>query len=92
MLQRLRRWRRQATPGGDAKPRQPLAEYNTRDARDRFSQLLRRARRGEEIVIAHGGWPVAKLVPYDGAPRRPGIVRTRVVVGPDGISRETWLP
>jgi prevent-host-death family protein len=91
MLQVFRRWRRQATPPGHATPRQALAEYNTRDARDRFSDLLRRARRGEEIVIAHAGWPVAKLVPYDGAPRRPGVVRTRIVVGRDRIGRQTWL-
>jgi prevent-host-death family protein len=91
MLQAFRRWRRNATPRGDATPRQPLAEYNTRDARDRFSKLLRRARRGEEIVIAHAGRPVAKLVPYLGEPRRPGIVRTRIVVGKEWIGKETWL-
>jgi prevent-host-death family protein len=91
VFQVFRRWRRQPTPGAHATPRQPLAEYNTRDARDRFSDLLRRARRGEEIVIAHAGWPVAKLVPYSGEPRRPGIVRTRIVVGRDRIGRQTWL-
>jgi prevent-host-death family protein len=91
MFQAIRRWRRQPTPRDHATPRQPLAEYNTRDARDRFSDLLRRARRGEEIVIAHAGWPVAKLVPYDGEPRRPGIVRTRLVVGRDRVGRQTWL-
>ena len=91
MFQVLRRWRRQPTPRGHATPRQPLAEYNTRDARDRFSDLLRRARRGEEIVIAHAGRPVAKLVPYNGEARRPGIVRTRIVVGRNRIGRQTWL-
>jgi prevent-host-death family protein len=91
MLQAFRRWRRHATPPDHATPRQPLAEYNTRDARDRFSDLLRRARRGEEIVIAHAGRPVAKLVPYNGEPRRPGVVRTRIVVGRDRIGKQTWL-
>jgi prevent-host-death family protein len=79
MLQRLLRWRRQPTPSGDATPRH-LAEYNTRDARDLFSHLLRRVRQGEEIVVAHAGRPVAKLVPYGGEPRRPGLVRTQLVV------------
>jgi len=80
----LLRWLRHATPGGDARPRQPLAEYNTGDARDSLSQLLRRVRRGEQIVIAHAGFPVAKLVPYAGEePRRPGLVRTHV--GVDGV-------
>jgi prevent-host-death family protein len=79
MLQRLLWWRRQPTPGGDATPRH-LAEYNTRDARDLFSHLLRRVRQGEEIVVAHAGRPVAKLVPYSGEPRRAGLVRTQLVV------------
>jgi prevent-host-death family protein len=79
MLQRLLRWRRQATPSCEAKPRQ-LAEYNTRDARDIFSHLLRRVRQGEEIVVAHAGRPVAKLVPYSGEPTRPGLLRTQLVV------------
>jgi prevent-host-death family protein len=87
MLQALLRWRRHATPPGDATPRQPLAEFNTRDARDLFSQLLRRVRRGEQIVIAHAGRPVAKLVPYAGEPRRPGIVRSWIVVAPGSVRR-----
>lgn len=88
MLQALLSWRRQPTPLGDANPRQ-LAEYNTGDARDLFSHLLRRVRRGEEIVVAHAGRPVAKLVPYSGEPTRPGLIRTQllvedvVVLGPD---------
>ena len=77
----FRRWRRQAWRSGDAKPRQPLAEYNTGDARDLFSHLLRRVRAGEEIVIAHAGRPVAKLIPYSGNdPRRPGVLRAQIVV------------
>jgi prevent-host-death family protein len=65
---------------GDATPRHPLAEYNTRDARDLFSHLLRRVRSGEQIVIAHAGRPVAKLVPYVGdEPRQPGVIRARIV-------------
>jgi prevent-host-death family protein len=82
MLQRLLGWRRHTTPSGDATPRHAyaLAEYNTGDARDLFSHLLHRVRYGEHIVIAHAGRPVAKLVPYEGEPRRPGLVRARLVV------------
>jgi prevent-host-death family protein len=86
MWSRLRWWRRHATPGGDATPRHPhiLAEYNTRDARDLFSHLLRRVRRGEEIVIAHAGRPVAKLVPYSSdRPTRQAVIRTQIVVHDD---------
>lgn len=79
MLQGILRWCRQPTPLGDATPRQ-LAEYNTGDARDLFSHLLRRVRRGEEIVVAHAGRPVAKLVPYSGEPTRPGLLRTQLIV------------
>lgn len=91
MLKRLLNWRRQATPdgddwprqatpSGDARPRQLLA-YNTADARDLFSHLLRRVREGEEIVVAHGGRPVAKLVPYDGEEIAPGMFRARFYAG-----------
>jgi len=63
---------------------QLLTEYNTRDARDLFSHLLRRVRRGEEIVIAHAGRPVAKLVPFsDDGPRRQGVIRAQIVVRDD---------
>jgi prevent-host-death family protein len=58
-----------------------LVEYNTREARDLFSHLVRRVRQGEEIVIAHAGRPVAKLIPYSGdGPRRRGVVRAQIVV------------
>jgi prevent-host-death family protein len=80
VFQQLFGWRRHATPGGDATPRQPLYAFNTRDARDGLSQLLRRAARGEEIVIAHAGRPVAKLVPYAGELIIPGMVRGRLYV------------
>ncbi|MBX5474238.1 MAG: type II toxin-antitoxin system prevent-host-death family antitoxin [Thermoleophilia bacterium] len=83
MVLRFLRWRRHATPGGDATPRHVLVEYNTRDARDRFSLLLRRVRSGEQILICRAGDPVAKLVAYDGdgrEPRRPGVIRAELVV------------
>ncbi|HTO24406.1 MAG TPA: type II toxin-antitoxin system prevent-host-death family antitoxin [Gaiellaceae bacterium] len=86
MWSRIRWWRRHATPGGDATPRHTdeLVEYNTRDARDLFSHLLRRVRHGEEIVIAHAGRPVAKLIPYSGdGPRRRGVVRAQIVFRDD---------
>jgi prevent-host-death family protein len=97
MLSRIRWWRRHATPPGDATPRhfasagdatprhdEIVAEYNTRDARDLFSHLLRRVRRGEVIVIAHAGRPVARLVPYGSdLPRRKGVIRAQIVAEDD---------
>jgi prevent-host-death family protein len=38
--------------------------YNVHDAKTHLSRLLERAERGEEIVIARSGRPVAKLVPF----------------------------
>jgi antitoxin (DNA-binding transcriptional repressor) of toxin-antitoxin stability system len=58
-----------------------LAQFNTYDARRFLSVLLERASRGEEIVIARSGQPIAKLGPICGGEvTRPGIVRTRIVV------------
>ena len=86
MWNRILTWLRHATPSGYAKPRQPnlLPEYNTGEARDLFAHLLRRVRRGEEIVISHAGHPVAKLIPYSGTgPHRRAVIRTQIVVHDD---------
>jgi prevent-host-death family protein len=47
-----------------------MIEVNVQDAKTRLSDLLARAERGEEIVIARAGRPVARLVPITGAPPR----------------------
>jgi prevent-host-death family protein len=38
--------------------------WSTCDAKSDLSELLRRVERGEEIVIARAGKPVARLAPY----------------------------
>lgn len=38
---------------------------NIGEAKDRFSELVAASERGEEVVIARAGKPVAKLVPID---------------------------
>lgn len=40
-----------------------MAEVSAFEAKTHFSQLLARARDGEEITITHRGKPVARLVP-----------------------------
>ena len=47
---------------------------NLYDAKTRLSQLVERAARGEEIIIAKAGKPLAKLVPLAARrePRKPG--------------------
>lgn len=37
---------------------------NVHEAKTRLSQLLIAVERGEEVIIARSGMPVAKLVPY----------------------------
>jgi antitoxin (DNA-binding transcriptional repressor) of toxin-antitoxin stability system len=54
-------------------------------AKTTLSQLLTRVEAGEEIVLARGKRPVAKLVPFHPVPsnRRFGAMRGIVAVGPD---------
>ena len=37
---------------------------NVHEAKTHFSRLLERAARGEEVVIAKAGKPVARLIPF----------------------------
>ena len=54
-------------------------------AKTTLSQLLLRVESGEEIVLARGKEPVAKLVPFKpaGNKRRFGALRGTVTVGPE---------
>lgn len=40
-------------------------QVNIREAKNKLSQLAKRAQAGEEVVIANRGVPVARLVPID---------------------------
>ena len=42
-----------------------MATVNVHEAKTHLSRLLERVRAGEEIVIARGGEPCARLVPLD---------------------------
>lgn len=44
--------------------------YNMHAAKTHLSRLAERAANGEEIVIARGGKPLAKLVPIDDEPKK----------------------
>ena len=56
---------------------------NVYEAKTHLSKLLDRVSEGEEIVIARGGRPVARLVPLAtrSEPRTPGAWRGRVEIG-----------
>jgi len=55
---------------------------NVHEAKTHLSRLLERVERGEEIVIARAGHPVARLVPIAGVSRRPGRLKGRIEVAP----------
>lgn len=50
-------------------------QVNVHEAKTQLSKLLDRAHAGEEIVIAKGGAPYARLVPLQAPkPREPGLL------------------
>lgn len=59
---------------------------NIYDAKTQLSRLVDEAARGEEVVIARNGKPVAKLVAVEKAPtgKRPlGLARGQIWIAPD---------
>jgi prevent-host-death family protein len=63
-----------------------MAIYNIHEAKTHFSKLLEQVSNGEEVIIAHAGKPVARLLPFtanDTSPRKPGIDKGKVIIMPD---------
>jgi prevent-host-death family protein len=60
-------------------------KVNIYEAKTRLSQLVDRAEAGEEIIIARGGRPAARLIPFraPGVERKPGRMRGRVRIASD---------
>jgi prevent-host-death family protein len=54
-------------------------------AKTTLSQLLARVEAGEEIILARGKEPIAKLVPFQPSPvkRQFGALRGIISIGPD---------
>jgi prevent-host-death family protein len=54
-------------------------------AKTTLSQLIERACRGEDVIIARGSKPVARLVPIEDrvGNRRPGALKGTLHVGPE---------
>ena len=49
---------------------------NIAEAKARLSALIEAAERGEEVVLARAGKPVARITQYEAKPRRrPGILK-----------------
>jgi prevent-host-death family protein len=59
-----------------------MANYTIHQAKTLFSKLIRRAERGEEVIILNRNTPVARLVPMERKERRLGFF---------GGSGEYWM-
>lgn len=62
-----------------------MTEVNIHEAKTHLSRLLARVAAGEEVVIAKGGKPVARLVPFEqrAQDRVPGRERGRIRIAED---------
>jgi len=50
-----------------------MAIFNIHEAKSKFSMLIKETLRGEEVIIAKGGTPVARVIPYsENLPERKG--------------------
>jgi prevent-host-death family protein len=60
-------------------------KVNIHEAKTHFSRLLDRVMKGEKIIIAKAGKPVAVLSPIPGSPQRrtPGSDAGKVIIQPD---------
>lgn len=56
---------------------------NVQEAKTQLSRLLERVLDGEEIVLSRAGTPIARLVPFADAARRPGRGKGRITMAHD---------
>jgi prevent-host-death family protein len=56
---------------------------NLYDAKTRLSELVDRAAAGEEVIIAKGGKPMARLVPLQVRERIPGRGKGKIWIADD---------
>lgn len=57
--------------------------FNVHEAKTHLSRLLDRVEKGEEITLARGGRPIARLVPLARKARVPGRLRGTLQIAPD---------
>ena len=63
-----------------------MKQYNIAEAKSHFSELVKRALLGEEILIARDNKPLLKLTPINTVPpkkRSPGSARGQIFIAPD---------
>ena len=68
-----------------------METVNVHHAKTHLSKLLERVERGEQIVIARAGKPVARLVPHPAnlEPRKLGGMEGQIWMAPDF---DDWTP
>ena len=49
-----------------------MSQFNLAEAKAHFSEIVRRAMRGEEVIVANRNRPVVRIVPITPALRKPG--------------------
>jgi prevent-host-death family protein len=69
---------------------EPAQQFNIHEAKTQLSRIVERVERGEEIVIARAGEPVAMIVPLPRRTRRlgRGSLRGELVLAEDWDSPE----
>jgi prevent-host-death family protein len=62
-----------------------MKQYNIAEAKSHFSELIKRALWGEEILIARDNKPLLKLTPISKVPqkRSPGSAKGKIFIAPD---------
>ena len=58
---------------------------NISEAKAQLSALVAEVQKGNEVILARAGKPVARLVPYSGPsrPRSPGSMAGQIWIAPD---------
>ena len=62
-----------------------MTTFNIHEAKTHFSKLLERVLKGEEVIIAKAGKPVARILPVvaNMATRTPGIDKGKITIMPN---------
>jgi prevent-host-death family protein len=62
-----------------------MTTFNIHEAKTHFSKLLERVLKGEEVIIAKAGKPVARILPVvaNVTTRMPGIDKGKITIMPN---------
>jgi prevent-host-death family protein len=61
--------------------------YTVHQAKTNLSKLLRKVQNGEEVIIARGKEPVAKIIPFPARKKKrvPGSLKGKIWYAPDAF-------